>query len=179
MTSHEPTTSERFDEAAADFARLRPLLWDPVARSTLAVSRPSARERVLDACCGDGASALPTAEAVGIGGRVDAVDVSAGLLETLRHRARATPWLRCHHQDLMTWAPAERYDLVQCVLGVFFLPDMAAATRHLVGLTRPGGRIAITIWRRGAIEPLGAALREALGARRRRPGPPSLPSSRG
>jgi methylase of polypeptide subunit release factors len=43
--------------------------------------------RVLDLCCGAGASAIPAAQAVGPTGRVLAVDVAEPLLETARTRA--------------------------------------------------------------------------------------------
>ncbi|WP_265523433.1 class I SAM-dependent methyltransferase [Oerskovia flava] len=152
-----------FDAAATDFSRLRPDLWEPVAHGTLAVSRPASGERVLDACCGDGASAMPTARAVGPDGHVDAVDLSTGLLSILRERARGLPHLHTVQADATTWGRPATYDLVQCVLGVFFFPDMEAGTRHLLSLARPGGRAALTIWRRGAIEPVGSALAEVVG----------------
>ncbi|WP_049822031.1 class I SAM-dependent methyltransferase [Arthrobacter sp. H41] len=58
--------------------------------------------------------------------------------------------------------PAGSFDLVQCVLGIFFFPDMEAGTRSLIRQTRPGGRTALSIWRRGAISPIGECLKEAL-----------------
>ena len=150
-----------FDAAALDARRLAPLLWDPVAAATLARSRPGAGERVLDACCGTGPSALPAALAVGADGIVDAVDLAASAVGLLAGQAAGLPQLRPRVGDVTTWEPAG-YDVVQCVLGIFFLPDPAAGTGHLVHRAREGGRVALTIWQRDALVPAGRALLAAV-----------------
>ena len=73
------------------------------------------------------------------------------------------PQLRLHVADVTTWEPTG-YDLVQCVLGVIFFPDLDEGTRHLIERARPGGRVAITVWARGALEPLPDLLAAALPA---------------
>ncbi|GGL96809.1 class I SAM-dependent methyltransferase [Nakamurella endophytica] len=154
-----------FDDAADDFLLLAPLLWDPVSLGTVEVTAPATGERVLDACCGVGSSALPAAVAVGGAGLVDAVDLSGPLVERAAARAADLPQLHAHTADVTAW-PEDGYDLVQCVLGVFFFPDMDAGTRHLVGRARPGGRVGITVWRRGAVVAAGRALAAAVGRQR-------------
>lgn len=170
-------STRAFDTAAADFDRLGAYLWRPIAAATSARTAPAAGERVLDACCGTGASALPAAERVGPNGRVDAVDLSPGLIEVLRQRAAAHSQLRPHIGDVTAW-PESGYDLVQVVLGIFFFPDMTAGTEYLIGRARPGGRAGFTIWRRGAMEiagkHLGAAVAAVTGATPPPPRPPHL-----
>lgn len=143
-----------FDASAAGFAVWTPLLWDPVGEATVAAADPQPGHRVLDACCGAGAAALPAARAVGTDGHVDAVDLAGGLVAAGRERAPdVASHLAFHTADVTTWtAPA--YDVVTCVFGVFFLPDMDAGTAHLLGLLRPGGRIAVTTWQSGSVDPL-------------------------
>ncbi|WP_157007019.1 class I SAM-dependent methyltransferase [Agromyces laixinhei] len=137
-------------------------LWNPISTAALARAHPLFDERVLDACCGDGASALSTAELVGPGGVVDAVDLAEPLVEAARERAgERMPQLRLHVADVTSWEPAG-YDLVQCVLGVIDFDDLDAGTRHLIERARPGGRVAITVWARGAFEPLYDVLAEAV-----------------
>jgi SAM-dependent methyltransferase len=161
-TTTVPDFAEEFADAAESSAELDEVLWNPISTAALARSHPRFDERVLDACCGDGASALPTAELVGTGGLVDAVDVSEPRIEIARERAgERMPQLHLHVADVTTWEPTG-YDLVQCVLGIFHLPDVEAGTRHLIERARPGGRVAITVWARGAIEPLTEVLVEAL-----------------
>jgi hypothetical protein len=61
----------------------------------------------------------------------------------------------------MSWAGGP-YDLVQCVLGIFFLPDMTAGGTALVKRLRPGGRCAATVWRKGANSPIPQLLAAAV-----------------
>lgn len=146
-----------------DFARLGEHLWGPIGASTVELSAPQEGERVLDACCGNGASALPAARLVGPTGHVDAVDLAAPLLADLGRQADGLANISAVAADATSWDRGG-YDLVQCVLGIFFFPDMTASTEHLVERLRPGGRAAITIWRRGSMEAAGQHLRQAITA---------------
>lgn len=60
---------------------------------------------------------------------------------------------------------------VQCVLGIFFFTDMPAGTERLIGFLRPGGRAALTIWRRGAMAAVGDRLATAVALVRGEPAP--------
>jgi hypothetical protein len=53
---------------------------------------------------------------------------------------------------------------VQSALGIFFFPDMTVGTEHLIGLARPGGRVAFTIWRGDAMAAAGRHLGRAVAA---------------
>lgn len=161
--TNRPDTRAGFDAAAADFTALGRHLWHPIGQATVALAGPRAGDRVLDACCGTGASALPAAQLVGPDGAVDAVDMSGPMVGELRRFAAGIPQLTAHQGDVTTW-PGDGYDVVQCVLGIFFFPDMTAGTEHLVRRARPGGRVALTIWRAGAMELAGRHLRRAVAA---------------
>ncbi|MFV0433397.1 MAG: methyltransferase domain-containing protein [Leucobacter sp.] len=150
-----------FDDTAANFDELGAYLWRPIGAATVEATRPAEGERVLDACCGNGASALPAAHLVGSRGTVDAVDLSEILLEQLAQRANALPQLATHRADVTAWEP-NGYDIVHCALGIFFFPDMTAGTEHLISRARPGGRVGLTIWRRGAVEQASEHLLLAL-----------------
>lgn len=161
-TTTVPEFAEEFAAAAHPFVELDEVLWNPISTAAVSRSHPRFDERVLDACCGDGASALPTAELVGIGGLVDALDLAEPLVEIARQRAGARmPQLHLHVADATTWEP-DGYDLVQCVLGIQFFPELEADTRHLIERARPGGRVAVTVWARGAVEPLPELLIGAM-----------------
>ncbi len=152
-----------FDAAQVEFAVLSPLLWDPAGAATVerAALRPG--ERVLDVCCGAGASALPAASAVGPTGRVDGIDLADALLDQGRVLAaeRGLDQLHFMKADATTW-PTGDYDVVQCVYGVFFLPDMDAGSAYLVSRLRPGGRFVVTTWERDAIAPVPQILVDAI-----------------
>jgi SAM-dependent methyltransferase len=161
-TTTAPEFSEESGDAAASFAGLDEVLWNTISTATLLRSHPRFDERVLDAYSRDGASALPTAELVGIGGLVDAVEPAEPLVELARERAgERMPQLNLHVAEPADWEPAD-YDLVQCVLGIASFTDVEAGTRRLIDRARPGGRVAITVWARGALDPLPDLLAAAL-----------------
>jgi len=134
--------ADTYDEPANAF-------WERFGRETIRRLAPARGSRLLDVCCGSGASALPAAESVGPEGSVLGVD----LAEKLLARARAKAAKRGLHNvqfragdmtDLRL--PAAHFDAVVCVFGIFFVPDMAAAVRGLWNVVRPGGKLAITTW---------------------------------
>src|SRR5438309_12081083 len=79
--------------------------------------RPGAR--VLDVCCGSGASAIPAAEAVGPRGYVLGVDLAEELLALGRAKAaaRGLAHLEFRPADMMAMDVGEGFDAVGCVFG--------------------------------------------------------------
>jgi SAM-dependent methyltransferase len=74
--------------AAADHYDQPPLsFWDRFGRRTADRLPLACGMRVLDVCCGMGASALPAAERVGPTGQVIAVDLAQNLLQKGAYRA--------------------------------------------------------------------------------------------
>lgn len=151
-----------FDQAAEGFVALAAPLWDPLGDMLVGRARPRPGERILDACCGTGASARPAAHAVGESGRVDAVDVSRALIDAGRQAATGLPQLRFVQGDVTAWQPRDgAYDLVQSGFGVVFLPDMDAGSRHLISLLRAEGRFAVQAWRAGALTDFARCMLDA------------------
>src|SRR6185369_17584618 len=72
--------ADRYDDPANVF-------WERFGRSTVERLRPAPGSRVLDVCCGSGASALPAAVMVGPTGFVLGVDLAEKLLELARAKA--------------------------------------------------------------------------------------------
>lgn len=150
--------ADRYDDPANTF-------WGRFGRRTVERLDLRAGERVLDVCCGAGASALAAAELVGPSGRVAGVDLSQGLLALARAKARERGLAHAQFQlgDMLDLrldgdgAEPARFDAVVCVFGVFFVPDMTAALRALWARVRPGGRIAITTWGPRFFEPATSA----------------------
>jgi SAM-dependent methyltransferase len=155
------------DEPLAYLARFR--------RRSVEHARVGPGDRVLDVACGSGASALPAAEQVGPNGRVLGVDVSERLLALARAKAEQAGLDNVEFRlgdmrDLEL--PAASFDVVLLVFGVFFVPDMEALTRDLWSLVKPGGRLVITVWARGLMEPAYSTFFEAVGAEQRDLVPP-------
>lgn len=113
-------------------------------------------ERVVDLCCGSGASAIPAAEQVGPTGSVLGVDVTPALVEVARARAaaRGLSHARFSVADVatLTLSPGS-VDAVLSVFGLFFLDDMAGVLRRAWSWLGPGGRLATTVWGRVVLWP--------------------------
>ncbi|MBP2472696.1 2-polyprenyl-3-methyl-5-hydroxy-6-metoxy-1,4-benzoquinol methylase [Crossiella equi] len=155
-----------FDAGRAEFVDWSPLLWWPMGVRTAEAAGLQTGERVLDVCCGAGASALPAADLVGESGLVHGVDLATELLAYARKVAnrRGLHHAEFHDADVTTWqAPdGEPYDVLQCAYGVFFLPEMDTAVARLVDLVRPGGRVVVTTWAETATEGFGGHLVDAV-----------------
>jgi ubiquinone/menaquinone biosynthesis C-methylase UbiE len=141
--------------------------WERFGRATVERLGLAPGARVLDVCCGSGASALPAAETVGPEGQVHAVDLCDNLLALGREKARARRLanVEFHCGDILALEfPDESFDAVICVFGIFFVPDMPAAARELWRRVRPGGRLAITTWGPRLFEPANGAFWDSVRA---------------
>jgi ubiquinone/menaquinone biosynthesis C-methylase UbiE len=147
--------------AAADFYDASPLsFWDYFGRRTIELASLPIGSRVLDVCCGAGASALPAAEAAGPMGNVIGVDLAEELLELARTKAiqRRLGNIKFEVGDLLSLRFAvASFDAVVCVFGIFFVPDMARAVNELWSRIRPGGKLAVTTWGPNFCEPANDA----------------------
>ncbi len=152
--------SDCFDAPALSF-------WNRFGQHTIDRLALRAGDRVLDVCCGTGASAIPAAVAVGPTGQVLGVDLAESLLTLARHKAEAQglTQLELRSGDFETLGlPDASFDAVVCVFGIFFVPDMVAAVRELWRMVRPGGKLAIASWGTQVFEPATQSFWEAVGA---------------
>src|SRR5271165_4186698 len=130
------TEAEHFDTMLAPFGRR--LL-------TAIVLEPG--ERILDVGCGNGAISLEAARAVGPGGRVTGIDLSAPMLRVARQRAEEqgidVDFVEC---DAQTASFDEPFDVVVSRFGVMFFDDPEGAFANLAKAARPGGRLCFVCW---------------------------------
>ena len=141
---------EKTFNATAEYFDAEPLaFWDRYGRGTIERLNLRPGARVLDVCCGSGASALPAARAVGPAGQVVAVDLADELLKLGRAKAQTAGlhWVEFRRADMTALDfPNRHFDAVVCVFGIFFVPDMEAQVAELWRMVRPGGQLAITTW---------------------------------
>jgi ubiquinone/menaquinone biosynthesis C-methylase UbiE len=150
--------ADHFDAPALSY-------WERFGRQTVARLglRPGAR--VLDVCCGTGASALAAAEQVGPDGTVLGVDVAERMLALARAKAAQRGLFNAEFRQgdvLALDLLPESFDAMVCVFGLFFLPDMAAALTRLWRFVRPGGVLAITSWGPRVLEPANGLFWQAV-----------------
>lgn len=130
--------------------------WHHYGRRTVELAGVGPGERVLDLCCGTGASALPAARAVGRTGSVLGVDLTPALVAVARANAahQGLTQVRFEAGDVTALRfPPASFDVVQSVFGLFFLPDMAAMLRAAWGWLAPGGRLVTTAWGKTVLSP--------------------------
>ena len=160
QTDDEQTRVARTYNSASDFYdNPANSFWERFGKRT--VDRLELREgmRVLDVCCGSGASALAAAAAVGSKGYVLGVDLADDLLALARGKAgsRGLEQAEFRTGDLLNLeALPTDFDAVVCVFGIFFVTDMVGAVRQLWKHVRPGGRLAITTWGPNFFEPVNS-----------------------
>lgn len=108
--------------------------WDRFGRRTVERLELANGARVLDVCCGSGASSIPAAEAIGKEGSVLRVDLAENLLvlATTKAKRKGLTNFEFRKGDLLDLdLHAESFDAVICTFGIFFVPDMEAAMRQL------------------------------------------------
>jgi len=150
--------ADHYDDPANSF-------WERFGRATVERLRLPLGSRVLDVCCGSGASALAAAKMVGPRGSVLGIDLAANLLELARTKAAKHGLMNTQFQvgDLLNMHLRDpQFDAVICVFGIFFIPDMPAAVRALWQAVRPGGKLAVTTWGPRFLEPATTAFWNAV-----------------
>ena len=75
------TASDHFDAPALSF-------WNHFGQQTINHLSLNPGDRILDVCCGSGASAIPAAISVGSTGQVVAVDIAESLLKLAREKSQ-------------------------------------------------------------------------------------------
>jgi ubiquinone/menaquinone biosynthesis C-methylase UbiE len=156
------TASDYFDAPALSF-------WNRFGQQTIDRLSLQAGNRVLDVCCGSGASAINAALRVGSSGYVLGVDIAESLLELGRKKSQQQGLenieFRCADFENLG-LPDESFDAVVCVFGIFFVPDMVQAVRELWRMVRPGGKLAITSWGEKVFEPANRVFWNAIETER-------------
>jgi len=103
--------------------------------------------KVLDLGCGDGTTAIPSAQ---VGADVLGVDIARNLVEAGNHRAQSLGLANCTFQEGCATAlegiPDNSFDLVVSIFGAMFAPRPFDVARAMVRVARPGGRIVMGNW---------------------------------
>src|SRR5262249_38301753 len=107
--------ADHYDDTANSF-------WQRFGQRTVERLNLKPGARVLDVCCGSGASAVPAARVVGADGFVIGVDLAEDLLELARAKAKRDGIKNTEFRtgDMLDLGlPASSFDAVICVFGIF------------------------------------------------------------
>jgi ubiquinone/menaquinone biosynthesis C-methylase UbiE len=141
--------------------------WHHFGQRTVDLLALAPGARVLDLCCGSGASALPAAEAVGPQGSVLGVDLTPALVAIARANAgrRGLTQARFEVADVTALHfDRDSFDAVVSVFGIFFLDDVPAMLRRAWSWLAPGGQLATTVWGEVVLSPGESYFWEAVSA---------------
>ncbi len=129
-----------------DFTRLAALMRDSGEALVRSIGvDPSLK--VLDLGCGDGTTAVPTAQ---VGADVTGIDIASNLVEAGNKRAEdlGLSNLKFYEGDACDLAGVadDSFDLSVSIFGAMFAPKPDDVAKELVRVTRPGGRIVMGSW---------------------------------
>ncbi len=137
-----------YDAASLDYERGSRDFWQQLSLRTVALASPLPGESVLDVACGTGPSVAAAARAVGADGQVLGIDYADQMLAIAREKVMVAGLtnveLRAGDMTDLD-LPSGSFDVVVCVLGLFFVDDMPSFVRSLWELLRPGGRLVVTV----------------------------------
>lgn len=136
-----PTTpAQRFSETAAGYAATMAPSLRPIAEAVVARAHLRPGERVLDIGTGTGSAA---AAALGQGRAVIGVDAAPGMLEIAR---REVPGVRFEEMDFAALRFDDAsIDVVLAAHSLLFATDQAAVLAEWLRVTRPGGRLSLSV----------------------------------
>lgn len=135
-----------FDQIAPVYDRLNTLMtlgaderWRRQACRAAELRRGDA---ALDVCCGTGKLAALLAADVGPFGEVEAVDLSAAMIEQAEQAHHALVQLRFTVADALELPyPDDRFDAATIAFGLRNLADFEGGFRELARVVKPGGRV--------------------------------------
>src|SRR6059058_4011748 len=103
--------------------------------------------KVLDLGCGDGTTALPSAQT---GAQVLGIDIARNLVEAGNRRAAEHGLTNLKFQEgdasNLEQVPDKKFDLVISIFGAMFAPKPFEVAKEMVRVTRTGGRIVMGNW---------------------------------
>jgi len=147
-----------FDTVAPGYDHPAMAFFPATAARLLAHLQLDPAARLLDVCTGTGMVSLRAAHLL-TQGRVVGVDLSSGMLEQAREKARQAALGNIEFQQMdmeaLTFAH-HSFDAATCSFGLFFIDDMEQGLREIAARVKPGGKLAISTFADGAFEPMSS-----------------------
>lgn len=114
----------------------------------VALAELTVGERVLDVCCGTGASLFPAASSVGLAGSVVGIDLAPEMVAAASDAAArldaTNVTVEVGDAEALDFDD-DAFDAVVCGFGIMFLPSPLAGVREMARVVRPGGRVVVSV----------------------------------
>lgn len=114
-------------------------------------------QKVLDIATGTGMVAIAAAYAIGNEGRVQAIDLSEGMINRAQENMKRAELSNVDFHVMdgeQLEFESDYFDVITCSYGLFFMPDMSAALKSWLRVLKPGGKIIFSSFAPSAFVPL-------------------------
>ena len=121
----------------------------PAALELVKAAGVGVDDQVLDVACGTGVVARTAAAKTRSSEQVTGADVNGPMLGAAAGFAENVglsdiQWIECDAADMPF--SDEIFDVTFCQQGLQFMPDKAGALREMARVTKPAGRLALSVW---------------------------------
>jgi len=138
------------------YAGLIRLMFAPITDAMVEASRIAEGQSVLDIAGGTGEPSLSFAEILRPAGFVTFTDAIAGMVAAAAREARRRRVTNIDFSQCLADAlpfPSDSFDVVVSRLGVMLFSDPYAATREMLRVVKPNGRVTLAVWAPAAANP--------------------------
>lgn len=148
IRNQQKETWNKFSPGWKKWDELTMKLLKPMGDEIIRLIKPKDGETILDVAAGTGEPGLTIAEMIK-NGQIIIADLAEGMLEIARENAAKRgitnfETIVCDASELPF--DDNTFDAISCRMGFMFFPDMELATKEMVRVLKPGGRVAISVW---------------------------------
>ncbi len=142
-TQYKSWLSGIFNRSAGQYGQVGPRFFEYFGQTLSDQADIGGDENVLDLACGRGSSLIPAGARLRAPGMAVGIDFAWEMLAALREEPGGVAHLvrKLSQMDAMNLGFVDGvFDVVQCGLALFFLPDLALALAEARRVLKPGGR---------------------------------------
>ena len=155
-------------------------MFVPLTEAMIEAARISPGQSVLDIAGGPGEPSLTIAETVGASGSVTYTDAVADMVATATAEAKQRGLTNLTFQqclaDSLPFAD-NSFDATVCRLGAMFFPDVIAALKEMLRVTKRNGALCLVVWGPSEANPFTSSVTRVMS--RYVPMPPAEPDAPG